>query len=298
MVFSPPLNACSWDDDDGSRNSGSGSLHEGEGEDDDDCQGGNIDGCETLIARVFLVATESAPVGSRGCAKLKAENEDGVVNSELSLVLFGLEPGTYPLSIVKKSDGSSVVLAQIEIGGGCDEDDDGDEDDGEHHHGDDSKSGHSARDGVLVSEHDLHLPPEVDPMDIAQIIVSDADGNALLVGDFLDPAAGSLVRFKARLRVRTGAASAQTTVSQKRPDKALALSTARKGRRADRFTMIASGLAANSTFTLQVNGQSAGIVKSNRKGMALIRKLPESLMTVRSVRLVDETGQNVARTNF
>jgi hypothetical protein len=84
----------------------------------------------------------------------------------------------------------------------------------------------------------------------------------------------------------------------KSSSKALALSTARKGRRTDRFTMIATGLAANTTFTLQINGQDAGTVISNRKGKALIRRLPESLMTVRSVRLVDSTGQRAAGANF
>jgi hypothetical protein len=146
----------------------------------------------------------------------------------------------------------------------------------------------------LVSEEDLTLPAEVDPMDIAQIILSDSNGNELLIGDLVNAAPATTIRFKAALRVG-GSTMSKTAQAA---GKARALSTTRKARRSDRFTMIASGVPASTTFTLLVNGEDAGIVTSNRKGKVLIRKLPGELMTLRSVRLVDASGQTAARANF
>src|SRR5262245_44632205 len=77
---------------------------DGDNEGDDNSQGGNIEGHEAIIAKVALVPTTNAPQGAQGCAKLKAENEDGVVTTHLRLALSGLDFGIYPLSVVRKSD--------------------------------------------------------------------------------------------------------------------------------------------------------------------------------------------------
>jgi hypothetical protein len=65
---------------------------QGDNNDDqgENCQGGHIDGSETLIATVALVATTNAPADSGGVAKLISENEDGVVISSFSLCITGL----------------------------------------------------------------------------------------------------------------------------------------------------------------------------------------------------------------
>src|SRR6476659_3050362 len=67
-----------WSHDDG----GDGEDHhcgdrEEEGE---NCQGGHIDGSETLVATVTLVPTTNAPADAGGMAKLVSENEDGIVS--------------------------------------------------------------------------------------------------------------------------------------------------------------------------------------------------------------------------
>src|SRR5437868_2637716 len=108
---------------------------DGQGDDDqgqnEDCQGGHIDGSETLIASVDLVATTNAPADAGGFARLRSENEDGVVTSSLSLLITNLPAGTYTLSIVKKSDGSTVDLGQFQIGSCGDGDDEGDDNEGD-----------------------------------------------------------------------------------------------------------------------------------------------------------------------
>jgi hypothetical protein len=54
----------------------------------------------------------------------------------------------------------------------------------------------------------------------------------------------------------------------------------------------------STVFTVRVNGQEAGTVKSNRRGNVLVRKLPANLLTVRSVELVDPSGNTAAHAKF
>jgi hypothetical protein len=258
--------------------------------DDEGPQGGQIDGSETLIATVVLVPTTNAPAGASGVANLVSDNEEGISSNQCSITTTGLVSGVYTLSIVKKSDSSTVVLGDIGIGFGDDEGDQGEGDNGDGGHGDgegDSgqKCGDGSGTGVSVSEVDL--PPDLDPMDIAQIILSDSNGNAILTGDLVNPTGTSVIKFKAKLAVKgalTGRTQAQSTV--------------RHGRRTDRFTMIGSGVTPNATFTVYVNGKQVGTVRSNRKGNVLVKKVPTNLLTVRAVRLVDANGNTALSTKF
>src|SRR5215475_13410765 len=130
------VNTWAGDDDGGD---GQGDNNDDQGE---NCQGGHIDGCETLLATVTLVATNNAPTNSGGFAKLISQNEDGVVTSSFMLCITGLTAGTYDLSVIRKSDGSSVDLGQFVVGGcghGDGEGDDGDDNDGENDGGDGGK---------------------------------------------------------------------------------------------------------------------------------------------------------------
>jgi hypothetical protein len=271
-----------WADDD--HGDGDGDNNDDQGE---NCQGGHIDGSETLIATVVLVATNNAPTNSGGFAKLISENEDGVVSSSFSLCITGLTSGTYDLSVIRKSDGSSVDLGQFVVGG-CGHGD-GEGDDDENDDGDDDGQKCCQ---LGVSLDDVPLPSDLDPMDIAQILISDSDGNVVLVGDLVNPAAASSIKFRANLRIRS------VSGTSSKNGKALALTNARKGKRADRFTMIASGVAPNSTFSVSVNGQTAGTVKSNAKGKVLVRTLPTNLLVVKSVHLIDSTGATAVRAKF
>jgi hypothetical protein len=264
-----------------------GDGESGDGDNNDqgeNCQGGQIDGSETLIATVTLVATNNAPTNSGGFAKLISDNEDGVVTSSFSLSITGLTTGTYDLSVIRKSDGSSVDLGQFDVGS---QEGDGDNNDGENGDQDGEKCFQSG-----VSLEDVQLPANLDPMDIAQILISDSSGNVVLIGDLVNPAATSSIKFRAKVRVHSASAVSSQT------GKALAFTSARKGKRADRFTMIASGVAPNSTFSVSVNGQSAGTVKSNAKGKVLVRTLPANLLVVKSVHLIDANGATAVRAKF
>jgi hypothetical protein len=250
-------------------------------------QGGQIDGSETLIATVALLPTTNAPAHAGGVANLVSDNEGGLATNQCSITTTGLVSGVYTLSIVKKSDGSTVALGDINIG--RENDDEEGDGDGQGDEGDNGgQSGEKCADsGSAVSISEVDLPPDLDPMDIAQIILSDASGNAILLGNLVNPTATSVIKFKAKLAVK-GSQSGKTQ----------ALSTVKRGKRTDRFTMIGSGVAPNSTFEVYVNGQQAGTVKSNRKGNVLVKKLPANLLTVRAVRLVDANGNTVLSTKF
>src|SRR5438132_10767900 len=102
---------------------------------------------------------------------------------------------------------------------------------------------------MLVSESEIALPADLDPTDIAQIVISDADGNAVLVGDLTNPAPGTSVKFKAQIHVKGGSSA---------KDKALMKSVAKHGRSSGHFTMIASGVPASSTLHVHVNGAHVG----------------------------------------
>src|SRR4051812_35358694 len=84
-----PASTLFADDDDGD-DGGQGT--------NENCQGGHIDGSETLIASVDLLPTTNAPSGAGGLARLISDNEDGVVTSSLSLTITGLDAGVYSLS--------------------------------------------------------------------------------------------------------------------------------------------------------------------------------------------------------
>lgn len=268
-----------------------GSGDQGDNDDQgENCQGGHIDGSETLVATVTLVPTTNAPADASGMANLISDNEDGVVTSSFSLSITGLTAGVYDLSVVKKSDGSTVDLGQFVIGNPCSEGGDGENDD--EGDGGNNDGEHWA---AFLDAGNVQLPSDLDPMDIAQILISDTNGTVLLTGDLVNPSPTSKIKFSAKIRVRSSSSSTVTSVLN---NKAQALSTAKRGRRTDRFTMIASGLAPNTTYSVTVNGQNAGTVKSSSKGKVLVRKVPASLLVVKSVHLVDANGNTAVRAKF
>src|SRR4051812_29474783 len=87
------LNVLAHGDHEGDHNGDGQGCHEG-----DDDQGGNIDGSETLIADIVLIATNNAPAGASGRAKLESDNEDGTVTATLMIKTEGLAAGDYTLS--------------------------------------------------------------------------------------------------------------------------------------------------------------------------------------------------------
>src|SRR5215475_10042603 len=124
----------------------------------ENCQGGNIDGSETLVATVALVPTTNAPADAGGVAKLLSQNENGVVTYSFSLSITGLTTGVYNLSVVRKSDGSTNDLGQFTVSAACHEDDQGENEDdqGENEQDGDEKEGEHSMAAFLG---EIQLPP-------------------------------------------------------------------------------------------------------------------------------------------
>ncbi len=279
------------------------------GGEDDGAPGGSIDGSELLHVKAALQPTNAAPAGAGGMVALDAKNQNGTVTAKLEIKTFGLDAGDYLLSAIKKSDGSSVDLGQITLGAaGSGEseksgsgqgdhngsgDSQGNDNNGEtndHNHGHDNQGQNSG--GVLVSETEVPLPADLDPLDIAQIVISDTSGNALLVADLVNVDQSSTVNYKANVTLQgTEAAPAAT-------GKALASTSGKKGKRSDRFTLTAARLAANTTYNVTVNGKTVATAKSNKKGRLMVKKLAANNLTIASVRLVDDQGRVAAKARF
>ena len=248
-----------------------------EGNDD-----GQIDGSESLDAKIALVATDAAPTGAQGIAKLESDNEDGNQSVAFEIKTAGLAAGDYTVSVVLTSDGSTNVLGTFTVGGG----------DGETKDGDGDGQGGDGNNDTTVTEAQITLPSGMNATDIAQILVSDANGNVVLVGDTSAPAPATAVKFKAKVKLKAGPSAPSAN------GLALLQVTTKKGKRLERFRLTGSGFPPSTTFSVSVNGAPVSSVKSNRKGKLLIHKLPANHANVRNVRLLDANGVTSATAKF
>ncbi|HEY2083683.1 MAG TPA: hypothetical protein VGI88_12945 [Verrucomicrobiae bacterium] len=146
--------------------------------------------------------------------------------------------------------------------------------------------------GPFISKTDVTLPADVNPTDIGQITVSDANGNAILIGDLTTPAPGSVINISATVQVTAGPAAPFANGT------AHLQSTATKGKWKHQFTLAASGMNAKSTYKLNVNGKTSGGARSSKTGQVTIKKLPSHVPALRSLRLLDARGNEAASAKF
>jgi len=291
--------------------------------DGDEC---HIHGSETMDAIVVMNATSNAPAGATGVAKIDSDNEDGDESARIDLKTFGLTPDTYDLSITLQSTGSNVDLGQFVVSSNFDDEGDDDQgEDGELHFQfgagawisnnwggftnwgcwtnwsnsnfvsagvwakwfDHGGNGRACGTNGIVTRTEADLPPGVNPTDIAEIIVSDLSGNEILVGDLVNPAAGSVINISGTVQVTPGpGAPALSGTAQVN-------STANKGKWQHHFTLTASGAAAKTNFKLDVNGHLKGAARTDKSGQMTIKKLPSHTPALRTLKLLDAQG-NVA----
>ncbi len=250
----------------GSGRDGSNSRHDdnASGRDGNDDRGGHegeaheIEGHEAFRGHIVLLPTANAPANVRASAELEQENEEGSVFYKVEIRSFGLPAGTYGVTAVLLSDGSTISLGDINVA-----------------------SSRSARS-------DLQLPAGVSASDIGQIIVSDGSGNAVLTGDVNSTTASNAASFKSNVRLTPGAGAPQAK------GKAAINVNQKRGRKANRFTLVASKLQPNTTFNVLVNGTQVGTATSNRRGSLSIRDLNADLLEVQNVSLVSTSDDTEA----
>ncbi len=184
----------------------------------------------------------------------------------MSIQTQGLNPGDYFVSAARASDGTSVDIGMFTVpdtGG--------------------SKS---------KTTDDFDLSAIDDPADIAQLAIFDSGGTMMFLADLTDPADKSRETLNATVPLTPGDAAPDATGS------ARLKSTVRKGVRKTTFTLTATGVPANSSFTVDVDGADGGTVTSNSQGKVMIKGLPEGIDTVGTVRLLDDTSTEVLRAEF
>lgn len=202
---------------------------------------------------------------------MEADDENGVTDAVMDLGTQGLLPGTYTVSITKKSDGSSVVLGTFDVNTS------------------DSETNDDETEVEFGGAAGLQLPADLSPLDIATISISDADTNAVLVGDFTSVSTTVQSVFNANVAVTPGAAAPNAN------GHAVLHSAVKKGVAKNKFLLVVQGAPANTVLTVDVNGSPVTVVKSDRRGKVMMNKLPNgvSASTLASMQFLD-AGSNLA----
>jgi hypothetical protein len=270
--------------------------------DDDTHHECQIEGNETMDAIVVLTATTNAPATAIGVAKIESENDEGTMAAAMELRTYGLDTGDYILSINRQSDGTNIVLGQITV---ASEICDGAEIRGIDHWIESNWGGCTnwgswtnwnpaqwcTGTNETESANEVQLPSDLNPTDIAQIVLSDTNGNPVLIGDLITPAPASVININASVRLVPDTAASATGTARVQ-------STALKGKWKHNFNLAASNMGTNSLFSVRLNGKKTGATKSNKKGQMTIKKVPSRVPALRSLRLFDTHGNQAAHARF
>jgi len=227
---------------------------------------------EKFDAKFTLSPTADAPEGAKGKATLSSETDDSGTTGTVSLQTLGLDPGEYTLTLVKASDGGRVDIGTFTIN--------------------DPSNGNTNSHRKLKTDSETDLPTDIDPSDVAQLIVS-SGGTDLLVGDLMNPSDKSKASFSATVPLTAGEAAPDATGTAKLK------SSVKKGVLKNKFTLMASGVPADSTFAVDVDGLDGGTVTSSHKGTVVVKSLPAGISNIiTTVRLVDTNSAEVVRADF
>lgn len=241
-------------------------------------------GTETVEARVALLPTDNAPADARGRAGIESENEQGTVTTVLELAVQGLAEGDYAVAIVLASDGSIVDLGQVTVKTPTNTDRNG-------RGARPTRSRDQGGDATTTrGRAKLEIPADIDPLDIARVVVADADGNELLAGDV--GSSSSAVQYQATVSLKPGPRGprARGTVSFQ--------STLDQGQQTIQMNVSGSGLPANTTLNLQVNGRTVSRPKTSARGTLTLQSDASNLLPLQSVDLKDARGRVVAGARF
>lgn len=288
---------------------------------DDDCQrGGQVDGSEELEQEVRLKGTEEAPRGARGKAELEVGNEDGVTTGTLKIETKGLLEGAYTVAAISASAGTETVLGTFDVTArrhddgneddqGEDDDDDGDhfaatsgfqsfdsdDDDGDDQGEDHHRCERGTFGGAVFGDGtSIPFPEGFNPLDIAEIEITDANGAIVLTGDFTNPKKSRHCHLNCNVQVTPGEAAPGAAGT------AALRVKARKRIVRQKFVVNAENVPAGTTLTVNVNGQPAGKVRTRRSGKVTLRGLPRGVAghRVYSVSFDDANGNRVLSAKF
>ncbi|MGZ4962913.1 MAG: hypothetical protein ACXWKG_16755 [Limisphaerales bacterium] len=240
-------------------------------------QGGHIHGQEIFNAHIKLTPTENAQPAS-GQFNLQAINRNGTNYSQMEIQTFGLAEGDYTVAAVIKSSGESVSFGSITVG---------------NPHSNGKGDEHGKGRGRFHSANHFRLTDAVDPMDIAQITVSDSNSNADLIGDLVNLAKGSFVAMRANVKLSPGAVAPNATGSANLS--VVAVNNTVSGA----IAVTGSNLPTNTVLNVTANDQPSGTVTTTKSGSTVLTNLRNvSLRDVNQVTLTDTTGNTAATASF
>lgn len=257
---------------------------------DDNEQGGEIEGTETVNVDLTMTPTASAPAGASIQLSFEADDEQGVTEAELKLQTQSLPPGTYSVSVTLKSDGSTVALGTFTVDA---------EGEGEIEFKTAQTATESGDDGDDNGEEEAAFPAGFNPLDIATVTVSDANGTPLFTADLTSATANT--NINATVTASAGAAAPTATGT------ATLNAFTRKGQVKGSLQMLGQSLPTKFPVTLSINGVAAKNLKTDKRGGVTVKLGPKgdgtvapgvNLMNVHTVTLRDQSGNTLLQANF
>jgi hypothetical protein len=278
---------------------------DGAGDGGGDCQGGDIQGTESLGLVVLLTPTAAAPSNATGRAHLEVEDENSNTTAKLELEVAGLDPGTYTVSVSTNAGTPEIVLGTFDFTGtGDNEEDDSSGDgtnmvagsaaDGSSDQNDQGDNEGDSAEIVFGDESGTPFPDGLNPMALLSLSISDTNGNVVLSGDFTNLSHSVTNDFDAEVECEAGPADPGATGT------ASLHSTMKHHKLQTKFALTVQGLGPKSTYALVLNGIRAGTLHSNSAGMLKAKKLPRGLSarSLVTIKLLDKNGQLAASAYF
>ncbi len=268
-----------------------------EGSDDHQC-GGDIDGTEMVNVDLAMTPTAAAPAGSGIDLSFEASDDNGVTEAELGLHTHSLPPGTYSVSVTLKSDGSTVALGTFTV----DAEGEGEiefttENEAENVAQPQDGGGDDNGNDENENEGNLPFPAGFNPLDIATVTVSDANGTALFTADLTTTAT-----ISATVQATPGAAAPNANGT------ASINAAMKKGRVKGVLNFVGHALPPKMPVAFAINGTVVKNLKTDKRGDVSLKLGPSgkdttvapgvTLANVTSVTLQDQSGNALLQANF
>jgi hypothetical protein len=230
----------------------------------------DIKGTATFVAHIVLTPTDAAP-GASGRLNIQSVNRNGTATGQIQIQTFGLNPGDYNVGATLAS-GDSANLGTITV-----------------------RDIHSKGHGKGLSRTTDHwkLSDSLNAADITQVTVSDSNGTADLVGDFVNLARGSVISSRANVKLSGGDASPDASGSAQLS--AVAIGTNVTGT----VTVAANNLPTNTVLNVTANDQPVATTTTTKSGSTVLRNLRNaSALDVNQVSLTTADGSTAATAGF
>jgi hypothetical protein len=231
-----------------------------------------------VICKVIVLApTTDAPDGAMGRATLAIEPDNPTSPASVAVRTLGLLAGTYTVSVADETRLTNYVLGTFDVR---------------------AVSNWFCRTPAAgfftMGGGRFALPAGLDATNVTTLAVADASDTIELTGDFANPVLPQPCAFRACAPLVPGPVATNVT-----GDAQLDVRAVKTNVRA-RFLVVAAGLPPRATLHLLINGVEAGPARSNRQGIARIKRLPKTIdpASVASVAVEDDDGNVLFSADF